>query len=315
MIKNLTLLLTNKCNGKCRICNIWQHKITENEMTVEQIQKLLLLDDFKEVDVVSLSGGEPFLRNDILEILQIIFESLKNLNTLYLNTNAILIKNIYESCELAVKNVANVVLSVSLEGGRQTNYNVRGIDNYNTAIELLTGIKKKFPSIKTSISMTLNPYNANLESLEHVKYIASHTGSDYSFRFADNSEDYYHNEELMLEVDKNSKNIVAEFIKNNLYDNPFMQVLYNYIKTNENPLVIDKYGKNICMAGSEFVFVKPDGTIYPCLGSNRCIGNLERGIFEKNIKDLGKYEKCPCCTECCTWPMITMNAGLEGNNQ
>ncbi len=58
------LAITYKCNSRCIMCSIWKSK-PEQELTAKDYLRLpATLKD------VNLSGGEPFLRNDIVEIIQ-----------------------------------------------------------------------------------------------------------------------------------------------------------------------------------------------------------------------------------------------------
>jgi MoaA/NifB/PqqE/SkfB family radical SAM enzyme len=68
---NLTLSVTNKCNSRCRSCDIWKIYPAEksrlaDELTLDEIEKV-----FKSVGPVyffNISGGEPFLRSDLPKI-------------------------------------------------------------------------------------------------------------------------------------------------------------------------------------------------------------------------------------------------------
>jgi hypothetical protein len=86
-------------------------------------------------------------------------------------------------------------------------------------------------------------------------------------------------------------------------DNEFLRVLKEYIDTSKIPILFDMDNNNLCLAGKEFVFVKTNGEITPCLYSSRVLGSLEKKFDNKDLK-LGEYEKCPCCTDCTIYPII-----------
>jgi MoaA/NifB/PqqE/SkfB family radical SAM enzyme len=159
--------------------------------------------------------------------------------------------------------------------------------------------------------MTLTPYNSNWECLSHIKKIAEETGSTYSFRIAWNNNTYYNNNEINLNLSPHQKDEVAKFIEKYCLDDPFMRIQLEYLKSGNVYIMGDKKSRIHCLAGDVFVLVKPDGSIYPCINSSRKIGDFERGIFLKTIKDIGKYEQCPCCTECCVYPMINWSEFRE----
>ncbi len=64
------LIPTRRCNLKCEMCDLWKRE--GKEMSKREIFRLV--DDLEELGVttISLSGGEPFMREDILEIMSYI---------------------------------------------------------------------------------------------------------------------------------------------------------------------------------------------------------------------------------------------------
>jgi MoaA/NifB/PqqE/SkfB family radical SAM enzyme len=63
-------MLTRRCNYRCRGCNVWQEQDSA-ELSTEEIKKGL--DVLKQLGVVELvlSGGNPLLREDIGEIIEL----------------------------------------------------------------------------------------------------------------------------------------------------------------------------------------------------------------------------------------------------
>jgi len=73
---NYTLSITHVCNSRCKTCNIWevQHRIpVEMELALDEWSKVLKsLGDSPYW--ITISGGEPFLHNDLVEIIRMIDE-------------------------------------------------------------------------------------------------------------------------------------------------------------------------------------------------------------------------------------------------
>jgi len=90
-IKGLRISITNKCNLNCIFChregikNEKNGNIKNNEyITPEEIEKIVKIGKSFGISHVKITGGEPLLRNDIIEII----EKLKNLNiAISLTTN------------------------------------------------------------------------------------------------------------------------------------------------------------------------------------------------------------------------------------
>jgi MoaA/NifB/PqqE/SkfB family radical SAM enzyme len=60
-----TYLVCNRCNARCGMCDSW--KIARGyEMTPEEVT--MVFEKVGTLDVVRLTGGEPFLRDDLLDV-------------------------------------------------------------------------------------------------------------------------------------------------------------------------------------------------------------------------------------------------------
>ena len=65
----LSLEITQRCIAKCLMCNIWQLPAASPELEARDWLELLqspVLSELKELDI---TGGEPFLRDDLAGLL------------------------------------------------------------------------------------------------------------------------------------------------------------------------------------------------------------------------------------------------------
>jgi len=64
--------VTRRCNMQCKMCNVWKYADPRSEMGLEQIARVI--DDVRRTGVryVVLTGGEPFLRRDLPEIVSML---------------------------------------------------------------------------------------------------------------------------------------------------------------------------------------------------------------------------------------------------
>jgi cyclic pyranopterin phosphate synthase len=71
-LKNIRISLTERCNLKCYYCHN-EGQAGGNgtaEMTPEEVEQILLIAHEQGIKRVKFTGGEPLLRNDIVEIVQ-----------------------------------------------------------------------------------------------------------------------------------------------------------------------------------------------------------------------------------------------------
>jgi len=75
----LTILFMNyvvtwRCNLRCIMCNIWKHPQT-NELGISELEDFLRNPLLSQLEWIQLTGGEPFMRNDLDEIIRVILTS------------------------------------------------------------------------------------------------------------------------------------------------------------------------------------------------------------------------------------------------
>ena len=88
---NLTFSVTNVCQSRCKTCSIWelykeQPQKKNDELTLEEIEKIFR--SMGHIYVFNISGGEPFLRSDITEIIKAACHHLSP-GVVHIPTNAI----------------------------------------------------------------------------------------------------------------------------------------------------------------------------------------------------------------------------------
>lgn len=67
-----TYLVTYRCNARCRMCDSWRLRPGE-ELTPAQVERVF--SRLGRLDVVRLSGGEPFLRADLPDIAEAVLRA------------------------------------------------------------------------------------------------------------------------------------------------------------------------------------------------------------------------------------------------
>lgn len=301
MLKNVEIWITAGCNCRCLMCHWWKNQDTKKEISTSELKKLLSKSEFQTVGSVQISGGEPMMREDIGGVAEGILDSILGLNKILLATNGTFPRKTAELLRrIKQKRDINISLCVSLDGDKETNKKNRGIDSYDSALATLKLGKETVPDVRTTILMTLTPFNCNLKSLQHIKQLAADTGSDLSFRGAYSSVHHIINNQLAMTDEQ--KRLVVEFTLKRCEQNPFLQAQAQYLKTGRMPMMDN------CKAGNLFVNIRSNGNIYPCINSTRKIGDINEGRYAPKITDLGKYEQCPCCDEACFYPMLNWSS-------
>ncbi len=63
-----SIIVTYRCPMRCKMCNIW-----DNPTKLEEEFEPSLLKKLPKLAAVNVTGGEPFIREDLDEIIRILF--------------------------------------------------------------------------------------------------------------------------------------------------------------------------------------------------------------------------------------------------
>jgi MoaA/NifB/PqqE/SkfB family radical SAM enzyme len=274
----VNLEITKRCNLRCIHCDIRKtpetySDIIKRELTITEIKKLI--DSLKSFGTkyLSISGGEPFLRKDIFEIIRY---SKSNGLGVHLSCNGTMItKNVAEK----INDLKLDAISISLDAASPGLHDkIRGIDGAFdmavTAIDNLVNCKDKHTQVGISPIIT----DLNLSELPEIVNFASEMGVD-AIRFQPWHISLGHNEtENILGIREERLNeldcVIEEIIKRTrmfgLYTNTdtYMRGIRNYF-SNKDQIDVE------CFAGSFTCNINWLGEIFPCafIHSMGCIRN------------------------------------------
>lgn len=321
----LNFSITYKCQSRCLTCNIWKLKPT-NELSIEEIKKFAEKNNFFRW--IELTGGEPFLRSDIVEIARTFHETSKDLYLLTMPTNSLcnetlVLSKVEEILKLGIPKLA---ITVSLDGHRELHDKIRGVPgNYDRAIRIFKGLqelKKQYPGLFSVFGYTMSKYNQGefQKTYDSVKEeIPSITYNDFHVNLGQISSAYYGNQEMDL---KTANDIAANELSNivkrrqtkfdgiSLVEATFLKKLLYYVKTGRQPM------KSKSLEAS--LFLDSYGNVYPSIMWDTKIGNIRdtdynlSGIWKssqaESIRKMIKEGKEPTqWTSCEAYQAITGN--------
>lgn len=298
--------ITNACNARCQICGIWK------EEDISQFDNALLDKLPKSLRTISLSGGEPFLRNDLSEIVERV-KSVCSMGRVVILTNGILTDVIIKQMEKIVKIDPGIAIRLSIDGVGEVNDNMRGIKNaYLNAIKTLGALKKlRIQDLGVTITVT----DFNITEIGKVYRIAREGNVKFNCQVAHSSDFYYKKKnngisrkdlfkkELNMLIPSELKSLNLQ----RLFKAYYYRGLWNYI--NHLPRAY------FCNAGSLFFYLNQKGNVYPCLFLNKQMGNLKNDDFDaiwnsKLACQARQYLK-KCNLNC--WMICTVAPAIKNN--
>lgn len=148
--------ITNRCNLSCDYCSAESGPFAskKGEITASRLATLFQEFDLNKVPRVALTGGEPFMREDILDILS---EFNKYKFAKILNTNGNLIR---EKHALALSQLNLDRICITLDGSTsEIHDSARGKGSFKKAIEGIRQLQKY--NLPVSTLFTLGKHNVN----------------------------------------------------------------------------------------------------------------------------------------------------------
>ena len=157
-MKHMIVHVTNKCNLRCKHCFV-EFESSKKDMELSLYKKIAA--DSPPLMWLDIGGGEPFLREDLAEII-LSFKS----RIVHIPTNASLIPQIYKQLNLIrKKSNREIIIGLSLDGFKETHNAIRGSsdswDNVWAAYEVLSDLKKNISGLSVKICTSINNYNYN----------------------------------------------------------------------------------------------------------------------------------------------------------
>ena len=158
---SLQFPVTDICNSRCLMCNVWRQKRGQ-ELTPDDMRRILANPLFRKIRYAGINGGEPTLRTDLAEIGRAMVESLPNLRGVAVITNAIrpaqVLPRIQALADVVRAAGREMSVSVSLDGIGELHDRNRGVSgNFAGAVQVIDAVRQA--GIPVSAGCTLTPVN------------------------------------------------------------------------------------------------------------------------------------------------------------
>ncbi|MEQ1558605.1 MAG: radical SAM protein [Methyloglobulus sp.] len=298
--------LTNRCDARCTMCNIWQLD-PEEDLKAEDYRRALP----NTLRNVNLTGGEALLRPDILDITQAIHEAASQARII-LATNGFRTEKALKTVTNLLKIVPKLGIAVSLDGSAESHDKMRGVPKaYDRAVETLRGLRKLgMQDIRIGFTATAE----NVHELIPIYQLAKSLDVEFTATVAQNSEIYYSTAENST-IDPEA--IAREFtalIQQRLNSSSPKDWLRGYFDRGVIHFARTGLRMTGCDAASGFFYLAWSGNIYPCLTVPKSLGNIRNQSFtelwnsEQAVLIRQEASRCQKC-----WMVCTARSELKRN--
>lgn len=264
---DISIITTYRCPMRCMMCNIWKNPTDPKEEL--KPGELEMLPEFK---FVNITGGEPFVREDLDEIIEIMFRKSPRI---VISTSGWFDDRVIALAE----KYPNIGIRISIEGLRDKNDELRGRSGgFDKGVNILRELKKM--GLK-DIGFGITVSNHNSSDMLDLYELSKELGMEFATAAFHNSF-YFHKYDNVItnarEVTDNFKRLIDRQLKEHhpksWFRAYFNMGLINYVNGGRRLLP--------CEAGSVNFFLDPYGEVYPCNGLEescwkQSMGNIRSG--------------------------------------
>lgn len=343
--EELHIELTHLCNSKCITCDIWDYhkrydKTINDELSFKEIKDFINKSQhLKSVKTVVLSGGEPFLRPDLIDICSLIGEFLPQA-TIGILTNALNTETVLSKTKaiLTTSKICSLWIGSSLDGIGTMYDKIRGTrGGFKRFVKTVERFKQELPEISLSTTFVLTPFN--MDELLACWEFANYYGLDFFAQFgvpkqARSAEVFQWREQDFIKIKGYTREIIRRMISKVLdlesFSNSLAKVsdkinLLTKIYYWSHLVDFQQTGNRIfysCAAAFKFAMFDPYGNIFFCpLLKDRIIGNIRNKGFDElwaseeanRIRDFINRGKCSCWLVCTVFPIVGEALQLYGD--
>jgi MoaA/NifB/PqqE/SkfB family radical SAM enzyme len=304
----LSLEITHRCIAKCIMCNIWRIPPSVKDLAVKEWLRFLSSPVFGDLRELDITGGEPFLREDLLEFVRGVLRlNLKKLRSIAITTNALLGNRVVEGVAEILRSLRDrpidLVIVCAMDAAGEVHDRVRNFkgawQRLDETIQALTGLREAYPGLILGLKTTVLPMN--VDELEGVVRYADDRGLFTIISPCIITEGRYLNLDRSEELAFQANGI--EKMKR-FYRKQTSRWIYHGEK------LIEYFDRGVmkkpCSCGFNYMFVRSTGDVYPCPLIDLNVGNIlttaapdlfssaEAARFRRGI---GKHKACRRCTE------------------
>jgi len=283
--------ITYQCNCRCEMCQRWNDP-RRNELSLDEYERLAADLEAMGSHQISISGGEPLIRNDVFQIINGFAKRGMSVN---LCTNGLLL----EKHAAAIRSSGATCVTISLDGATSASHDrIRGIPGSYEKIkaglhQLLKTPRSSRPLLR--VRMTVSNHNADEIRPFYEKW--HKVVDDVLLQPVHHCTDAYY-----TGLDDTDLKIDPDVLARQVAGTPFARD--NYFKRLIKSLKLSgAFPHQSCYAGVLMARIDPWGNVYPCLEQHVCIGSVREtdfrtiwnsAMFKEERRRLASNRPCRC---------------------
>ena len=285
---SLVHFVTRRCNARCSFCFIdFDHPDpVSSELTVDEIDRLTRTVG-PHLQNVNITGGEPFLRGDMLDIARSYYDN-TGIRSIYITTNGALTSRIVPFAKAVAEEYPDrkLIISLSVDSFPEEHDRIRKINGlFDKVMHTYHALNDLGGPVMANVAITVSHENHAIVPALYEDLITRH-GVQAITAIIVRDEGVYavpadHKVAILDAYRQLTGNIKRDLRSGRLggYDASSLQ---GRLMNRKNDLMFDIVADTYtdphyispCHAGRLFGIVDVDGTVYPCEVLDRPLGNL-----------------------------------------
>lgn len=290
----LTFSVTAACQSRCKTCGIGERyhrdpSVAKRDLGLDEIEQVFR--SLGPIYFFNISGGEPFLRKDLPEIVRLACQHLKP-RVVHIPTNAIMPSRIVDKTRdildimTAWDPAVPLTVKPSIDGVGEEHDRVRGVPgNFQRLLETIEGLRplqKEFPQFHLELGTVVSRFN--LDHLDEIAEFVHGLGVEsYRNEIAEQRAEFFNKTDPITPDADTYERLVrgfAERIRANIGSKRPLARMTESLRLVYYDLAVrilrEQRQVIPCLGGISNVHINFDGQVWPCcvLGYDAPLGDL-----------------------------------------
>jgi MoaA/NifB/PqqE/SkfB family radical SAM enzyme len=297
----LTFSVTAACQSRCKTCHIGTRYLADPKIAAQNLCLDVIERVFRSLGPIyffNVSGGEPFMRPDLAEIIRSACIHLKP-HLIHIPTNAALpervdtgVRKILSIMDRYAPPATPITIKPSIDGIGAVHDRIRGLKGnfrqLEQTIDLLLEIRHKNPRLHVDLGTVISNYN--IEYLDEIEdWVHARGIESYRHEIAGQRVEFHNLGEPVAPPIDIYEMLVSRFKKKILSNMDGKATLTRITEAvrlvyYDVAVQILKQGQQItpCYGGISNIHINYDGEIWPCcvLGGKQAMGNIRHWNYD-----------------------------------
>ena len=292
------IAVTMGCNSRCRTCDMWKQ---ERGREMKAGDYALLPPSLTHIN---LSGGEPYLRDDLPEIYRVLRRKFPKAR-IVISTNGLMPERILDM----TKQMPGLAVRVSIDGLGERNDEVRGVPGSYAKSMRTLALLEDLGVKDLGISSTAS--RGNCDQLGQLLEVAWERNMEFTCSVAHSSPIYFGEQNGLVPSEDECLPVLDGIMCRQLSSRRPKEWFRAYMTSGMMDYVMSKPRRFRCTAIRDFFYLDAAGVVYPCNVRDDPMGNLLEGSYEELVRsapDVVQRVK-DCSIEC--WMSCTVAPTLR----